>query len=76
MFSKNINGTIANAIDLEREGYYEASLFLLTKLVIKYPDCKACRVHMGRVANEVEKLKEETPDNPTSCHNPWSSIIF
>ena len=50
---KSPNKNIERAIVLEQAGQKEKALQLMIETVAKYPNCKACRGHMGRLAEEV-----------------------
>ena len=54
-----IENTLENGELLERAGQKESALLLYSNLVEKYPDCKACRYHMGKVAVELGYSSKE-----------------
>lgn len=61
---QRINDRIDVAVELEKDGFHNAALHLIKKLVEENPSCQACRIHMGRIA--AQKIEDNTPTNSIS----------
>lgn len=58
MFVSNSNQQIDIALKLEKSGERAKALEILINAIKSDPSCKACRGHMGRIANDLNNEKK------------------